>query len=216
MGPHGRQPRAAPASSAFGFGGTNFHIVRGGVHRRVTWRPPAPRSRPGRPSSSSGEAPHAGRCWSSVSACSPSSKRGAKPRLADLPHRRRPAGGRARSGRADAGDRRRPRSTTCREARTAGPILAARQPERCSTPGGIHFAEDYPARRGRQVAFLFPGQGSQYVNMGRDVARSFPVARASLRQADASSRSAGPAAEPVRLPAAGVRRRRGAPAAGQA
>src|SRR6201987_4615738 len=34
------------------------------------------------------------------------------------------------------------------------------------------------------VAFLFPGQGSQYVEMGRDLAALFPVARETFDEAD--------------------------------
>ncbi len=55
--------------------------------------------------------------------------------------------------------------------------------ERQHTPQGIHFAEAPLAKEG-QIAFLFPGQGSQYVNMLREIALAFPEARASFDQAD--------------------------------
>src|SRR5215470_3342688 len=35
-----------------------------------------------------------------------------------------------------------------------------------------------------QVAFLFPGQGSQAVGMGKDLAEKFPVARQTFNEAD--------------------------------
>lgn len=35
-----------------------------------------------------------------------------------------------------------------------------------------------------QVAFVFPGQGSQAVGMGRDVASAWPVARETFAEAD--------------------------------
>lgn len=44
-----------------------------------------------------------------------------------------------------------------------------------STPHGVYYACG-PAAHGK-IAFLFPGQGSQYVDMGADLAMAFPCAR---------------------------------------
>src|SRR5438034_10398457 len=40
--------------------------------------------------------------------------------------------------------------------------------------------------RNHQLAFLFPGQGSQAVGMGKDLAEKFPVARQTFEEADAA------------------------------
>src|ERR1700687_4671109 len=37
-----------------------------------------------------------------------------------------------------------------------------------------------------KVAFVFPGQGSQYVGMGQALAQAYPAARAALDEADAA------------------------------
>jgi len=50
-------------------------------------------------------------------------------------------------------------------------------------PRGIYFAEQSPASEGK-VAFLFPGQGSQYVNMFADLAVHFPEIRALFERSD--------------------------------
>src|SRR3989440_12301320 len=40
--------------------------------------------------------------------------------------------------------------------------------------------------KNHQLAFLFPGQGSQAVGMGKDLAEKFPVARQTFEEADAA------------------------------
>jgi acyl transferase domain-containing protein/acyl carrier protein len=52
-----------------------------------------------------------------------------------------------------------------------------------STPAGLHYGAGRAAPG--EVAFLFPGQGSQYVGMGADVAMHFPAAGAVWDQAAA-------------------------------
>jgi acyl transferase domain-containing protein/NAD(P)H-dependent flavin oxidoreductase YrpB (nitropropane dioxygenase family)/NAD(P)-dependent dehydrogenase (short-subunit alcohol dehydrogenase family) len=52
-------------------------------------------------------------------------------------------------------------------------------------PRGLYFAEQ-PADQGGQVAFLFPGQGSQYPNMLAQTALVFPEVRQAFDQAERS------------------------------
>ena len=52
-----------------------------------------------------------------------------------------------------------------------------------STPDGIYFSAKKPAEAGK-VAAIFPGQGSQYVGMMRDLACQFPEMLAALEDAD--------------------------------
>jgi malonyl CoA-acyl carrier protein transacylase len=62
-----------------------------------------------------------------------------------------------------------------------------------SHPKGIYFREAGMDVKGKTAA-LFPGQGSQYVNMGKDLAISFPPFRESFEQADAQAVEDGRAA----------------------
>ncbi|WP_404306599.1 HAD-IIIC family phosphatase [Neorhodopirellula lusitana] len=50
--------------------------------------------------------------------------------------------------------------------------------QRLSSPTGDNVFTHHQVRRGVQVAFLFPGQGAQHVNMARDLYDSHPIFRA--------------------------------------
>ncbi len=56
-----------------------------------------------------------------------------------------------------------------------------------STPDGVYFSS---ARPEGSMAALFPGQGAQYVGMGRDLACQFPGMHGTLAEADAAYGSA--------------------------
>ncbi len=61
-------------------------------------------------------------------------------------------------------------------------LLDAHKETTWSTPDGVYYGRGPAAG---DLAFLFPGQGSQYVGMLRDLACQFPSMRASLELADA-------------------------------
>ena len=63
-----------------------------------------------------------------------------------------------------------------------GSLLDAHKETTWSTPDGVYYGRGPSAG---DLAFLFPGQGSQYVGMLRDLACQFPSMRASLELADA-------------------------------
>ena len=235
------RPRRAGVS-AFGFGGTNFHAVLEAYDRDPTPRPPPPCAT-GPPSCSSWREPDreallararpTGRTRSTPAPGPPLARPGARAveRLRDRRGARRPTlaivadvarrpRGEARSG--PGGDRRR-----------RAPTL--------DDPRGVYFAER-PAFAGRPVAFLFPGQGSQSLEMLGDLAVAFPEVREAFddvrRRADratgrppvgprvfpppafddaaASAPQAALTATDVAQPAVGAACRRAAPAARRA
>ena len=64
----------------------------------------------------------------------------------------------------------------------AASLLDAHKETTWSTPDGVYYGRGPVAG---DLAFLFPGQGSQYVGMLRDLSCQFPSMRASLELADA-------------------------------
>ena len=61
--------------------------------------------------------------------------------------------------------------------------LVSSKDVRLDDPRGVYFADEPLASEGK-VAFLFPGQGSQYVNMLGDLAIQFSEVRAAFERAD--------------------------------
>jgi len=172
-------PRYAGVS-AFGFGGTNFHAVLSEYtgdfldqESTTSLRWPAELlvwSGPDRES-----------VCSSVERCLASLEAGAQPALADLaaatwkahvPSPDRPILTVVAASLDDLREKLRDASRQLRE-----------PADRWHDPRGLDFAER-PGDRGGPVAFLFPGQGSQYPNMLAQVALTFPEVRRVLDRAE--------------------------------
>ncbi|HLI50601.1 MAG TPA: beta-ketoacyl synthase N-terminal-like domain-containing protein, partial [Thermomicrobiaceae bacterium] len=172
-------PRRAGVS-AFGFGGTNFHIV---LEEYTGNYLPLQRLEPERWPAEvlvwRGESRQA--ILDQVTTLSESLASGAQPNLADLSYTLA-AGPAVNSGEmalaivAESVD-------DLRQQLEAASSMLAGSTEREHSPAGIHFAERPMAPAGK-VAFLFPGQGSQTVNMGRDIAIAFPEAFSAFELAD--------------------------------
>jgi acyl transferase domain-containing protein/NAD(P)H-dependent flavin oxidoreductase YrpB (nitropropane dioxygenase family)/NAD(P)-dependent dehydrogenase (short-subunit alcohol dehydrogenase family)/acyl carrier protein len=177
---HGAETPRRAGVSAFGFGGTNFHVVleeylddvgqeAGAVLRHwpaelLVWRRPSVEA-----------------VLEAVEQCLGALAKGATPDLGDLALSlwkadRRDAGqptlAIVATSLADLAEK----LTVARDAlRTGRPAL--------SDPRGIHFAKE-PAAASGKVAFLFPGQGSQYPNMLGQLAMAFPEVRRSFDAAE--------------------------------
>ncbi|HSD81334.1 MAG TPA: acyltransferase domain-containing protein, partial [Solirubrobacteraceae bacterium] len=175
----GDHPRRAGVS-AFGFGGTDFHIVleeytgsyvpehAGALDRwpaeLLVWRGTRER------------------IVAALDALGARLDAGAEPAVADL----------ARTAALEAGAPRAGEGTLAVVAESLEDLRAklpaarealAGDAARVHLPHGIHWSERPLAADGR-VAFLFPGQGSQAVDMARDVALAFPEARECFERAD--------------------------------
>jgi acyl transferase domain-containing protein len=178
-------PRRAGVS-AFGFGGTNFHAVLEEYDRELLEAPAAPVR----------EWPAELLVWRAVDKAhldadlarlQQALDRGARPILRDLAHTL--AGStESRNGpvlaivAADLSDLKE-KLTRARQAIAAGQA-------RLEDPRGIFFAER-PEWTGARVAFVFPGQGSQYRGMLADLTVAFPEVRAAFDQFDRVLRTRG-------------------------
>ena len=151
----GRSDHVRRASvSSFGFGGANYHVAleehRGGGAR------PDRLAGAGRLVFFGAESPE-DLCTRLLDGSSPSPRdfdTGMPCRLAVVA--------------SDAGD--------LREKRDRAAALVGRQPDApFALPGGVFYGRG-TADPGR-IAFVFPGQGSQYLGMGGDIAMAFPAAQ---------------------------------------
>jgi acyl transferase domain-containing protein/NAD(P)H-dependent flavin oxidoreductase YrpB (nitropropane dioxygenase family)/NAD(P)-dependent dehydrogenase (short-subunit alcohol dehydrogenase family) len=178
-------PRRAGVN-AFGFGGTNFHAILEEYNGDFLPRESAVRRRPTELFvwTASSPAEIAG----DLEALERALARGARPELADLAYTlwqvaaesARPAaeGSRLAIVAASLDDLRQ----KIGQARQA---LAVDAPAPLLDPRGIYFTPTPLARDGK-VAFLFPGQGSQYPNMLRDLALAFAPVREAFERVDAA------------------------------
>ena len=185
---HAEQDRPRRAGvSAFGFGGTNFHAVLEGYDRD-----PAPTPAP------TCQWPAELLLWRSETPAEIAVKlenlaqsldKGATPRLRDL--------ARSLADRYDSTATSRPtlaivaRSLDDLRPKLATALQTIRSGQaRLSDKYGIEYAER-PEFAGEKVVFLFPGQGSQSLEMLGDLAFAFPEVRESFEAFDAALKSVG-------------------------
>ncbi|HEY8504009.1 MAG TPA: acyltransferase domain-containing protein, partial [Gemmataceae bacterium] len=175
----GAEPRVAGVS-AFGFGGTNFHAVLEEYTGDCTGEPePALRTWPAE--LFVWRRKDRAELLRSVEQVARALAAGARPNPGDL------AAGLWKAAPGDASlptlavvaasldDLREKLEAALKALRGAGADL--------HDPRGIYFAEA-PARRGGKVAFLFPGQGSQYPDMLAQTAMAFPEVREAFEDAE--------------------------------
>ncbi len=176
----GSDPRRAGVS-AFGFGGTNFHValeeytgdylpkeratLDSWSAELLVWRGHSPVE-----------------ILTAVDSLLSDLEQGAEPRLADLAYSLSLSSSSLEAGQPTLAIVATSLADLADKLRAARDLLQSGA-ERGHMPQGLHYAESPLARDG-EIAFLFPGQGSQYVNMARDIAAVFPEARASFDEAD--------------------------------
>lgn len=171
----GPEPRCAGVS-AFGFGGTNFHVVMEEYTDDFV-NPPAPFQRAWDAELIICRQPTRERLLSVMQQVQQGLARGGQARLVDLA---------AAIARGNSTDPAHPVlaivATSVEELREKLPLAmqALRGTDAVKVdPRGVYFAAA-PAKNAGGLAFLFPGQGSQYPNMLADVAMAFPAARETL------------------------------------
>ncbi|WP_299566807.1 type I polyketide synthase, partial [Enterovirga sp.] len=177
---HGAETPRSAGVSAFGFGGTNFHIVLEEYVDDFAGEPRAPLQHwPAELLVWRG--PTAAAVLAAVEQCRAAIGRGATPELGDLAlslwsaargDPRQPTLAVLASSLDDLGEK---LTAACDALRAGKPAL--------TDPRGIYFAAEPTAAAGK-VAFLFPGQGSQYPNMLSQLAMAFAEVRTSFDDAE--------------------------------
>ncbi len=176
----GGHPRRAGVS-AFGFGGTNFHLVMEEYTGDfISSRPAAYQNWPGELFLWQAGSRRA--LIEAIESCDKALARHGEPRLRDLAFtvwklgedkEKESAGLRLAVIATSLGDLKQKLSWARQGLENPGTV-------QISDPRGIYFSERPLVQDGAQgamLAFLFPGQGSQYTNMLRDLAIQFPEAR---------------------------------------
>ncbi|MBI4589391.1 MAG: acyltransferase domain-containing protein, partial [Candidatus Rokubacteria bacterium] len=177
-------PRRAGVS-AFGFGGTNFHAV---VEEYTgSFLPPEASPRPWPSELLLWSARSRQELLDAIESLRGSLRRGARPALHDLAYSLWEISD-ERGGGGGGPDLRLAIVATSLEdlqqkLDQASVALGAAGPLDIQDPRGIYLTEEPLTRDGR-VAFLFPGQGSQYPNMLRDLAVQFSEVREAFERAD--------------------------------
>lgn len=177
---HGRpEPRCAGVS-AFGFGGTNFHVVLE-EYTGSYLQQSAPAMRRWPAELFVWRRATRAALVEAIEQCRAGLARGAQPQLNELaaavwkanPHDHRlPTLAVVATSLDDLGEKLRQASDALKSSS-----------DRVSNPQGIYFA-DRPTADGGKVAFLFPGQGSQYPNMLSQLAVTFPEVQQAFDQAE--------------------------------
>jgi acyl transferase domain-containing protein/NAD(P)H-dependent flavin oxidoreductase YrpB (nitropropane dioxygenase family)/NAD(P)-dependent dehydrogenase (short-subunit alcohol dehydrogenase family) len=180
---HGGDPPRVAGVSAFGFGGTNFHAVLE-EYTNGYLAEPAPALRHWPAELLVWRRPTRAELVASLEQCRQALAGGARSPLGDLA---------LALSKAACGDGNQPTLAIVAASledlqEKLGHALEALRgagapPSRFHDPRGIYFAEQ-PGEETGKVAFLFPGQGSQYPNMLAQVALAFPEVREACDRAE--------------------------------